>query len=173
MRHRARARRSALACAVALLAVAAGPATPASATAPDASLTDIEDQVMCVSCHTPLAVSESPQGNAEREFIRSMIARGDSRHRILDELVAQYGPGVLALPRAHGFNLVVYILPPAVVLAALAALVYSLPRWRRRASAAEAAGAVSGSAGAVSGAAPGLDPADALRLDDELARFDR
>jgi cytochrome c-type biogenesis protein CcmH len=129
------------------------------------SLTDIEDQVMCVSCHTPLAVSESPQGNAERDFIRSLIARGDSRSQIMRELVAQYGPAVLALPRAHGFNLVVYILPPLAVVIAVGALVYSLPRWRRHARSAAATRAAS--------APPSLDEADAQRLEQELAQFGR
>lgn len=119
---------------------------------------------MCVSCHTPLAVSESPQGNAERDYIRSLIARGETKAQILHELVAQYGPSVLALPRARGFNLVVYVLPPAGLLAAIAALAWSLPRWRRRARL---------------GSTPGTDPAaalapdDARRLEGELAQFGR
>jgi cytochrome c-type biogenesis protein CcmH/NrfF len=151
-----------LALAIALaMALAVAPGAGAMA-APQVSLTDIEDQVMCVSCHTPLAVSESPQGNAERDFIRSLIARGDSKQKILDELVAQYGPGV------------VYILPPAALLAGLAGLVYALPRWRRRAPAAGGAGAAGApGAGAVAGSgARALTPEDAHRLDEELSHFD-
>jgi cytochrome c-type biogenesis protein CcmH len=139
-------------------------ATPALGATPRVSLTDIEDQVMCTSCHEPLAVSQSPQGNAERDLIRSLIARGDSKQQILNELVAQYGPAVLALPRAHGFNLLVYILPPALLVIGLGALAYTLPRWRRRAREA----VPEGGAGA-----PQLDPDDARRLDDDLARYGR
>jgi len=137
--------------------------TAAIAASPRASLTDVEDEVMCVACHTPLAVSESPQANSERDFIRQLIAQGDTKSEIKNALVAQYGQAVLALPRAHGFNLAVYIVPPALVLAGIAALLIALPRWRRRTRAAAARVAPSG---------PTLDPADTRRLDEDLARFD-
>jgi cytochrome c-type biogenesis protein CcmH/NrfF len=160
---RPHARAAALALAAILLLVAAAP--PALASTPRASLTDIEDEVMCVLCHTPLAVSESPQANAERAFIRTLIDQGQTKAQIKQALVEQYGQGVLALPRAHGFNLTVYVLPPALLLAGLAALAFTLPRWRRRTRAAAAARPAP--------AGPALDPAQARRLDEELARFDR
>jgi hypothetical protein len=56
-----------------------------------------------------------------------------------------------------------YILPPVVLLAGLAALAVVLPRWRRRGRAAAAL--------AVPAEAE-LDTADAKRLDEELARYD-
>jgi cytochrome c-type biogenesis protein CcmH/NrfF len=119
---------------------------------------------MCVACRTPLAVSESPQANAERAFIRALIAQGETKAQIKQALVSQYGPAVLALPKAHGFNLTVYILPPALLLAGVGLLVLTLPRWRRRARAVAAQPRAS---------APTLDPAQARRLDEDLARFDR
>jgi cytochrome c-type biogenesis protein CcmH len=135
----------------------------AAAAATRASLTDIEDEVMCVACHTPLAVSESPQANSERDYIRSLIAHGETKGQIKSALVAQYGQAVLALPSAHGFNLAVYILPPALVLAGVAMLVVTVPRWRRRA---RAAATRTGPAGAP------LEPADERRLNEDLARYD-
>jgi cytochrome c-type biogenesis protein CcmH/NrfF len=118
---------------------------------------------MCVACRTSLAVSESPEAYAERRFIQHLIDQGQTKAQIEQALVAQYGPAVLALPPAHGFNLTVYILPPALVLAGVALLAVTLPRWRRRARAAQSAGPAT---------APRPDPADARRLDDELARYD-
>lgn len=149
-----------LAPALALAALA----VPASAQAvqPRASLTDIENDVMCVSCKEPLAVAESPQAYAERNFIRSLIARGMTKSQIEDALVAQYGTAVLGKPPAHGFNLTVYVLPPALVLAGAALLAFTLPRWRRRSRAAQAA---TGSSGASR-----LAPEDARRLEEDLAR---
>jgi cytochrome c-type biogenesis protein CcmH len=152
----------ALASGVAVAALVLAPSALATS-APRTSLTDVEAEVMCLVCHTPLAVSESPQANAERDFIRTLIARGETKEQIKAALVAQYGPGVLALPRAHGFNLTIYILPPAVLLAGLAVLAFVLPRWRRR-TRAQAAGQAP--------AAPALDAADAARLEQDLARFD-
>src|SRR5437660_1797771 len=51
---------------VATLAPSALAAAPARA-----SLTDIENDVMCVSCHESLAVAQSPQAYAERSYIES------------------------------------------------------------------------------------------------------
>ena len=126
------------------------------------SLPVIERQVMCVTCKIPLQVAESPQADREREFIQSLIDEGRDEAQIKDALVAQYGPTVLGLPSAHGFDLTVYLVPLAAFLALLATLAVLLPRWRRRARA-QAAPAVD---------APQLSSADTARLDADLARFD-
>jgi cytochrome c-type biogenesis protein CcmH len=151
---------------VVLLALAATPGTATTATAATAraSLTDIENDVMCVACHEPLAVAESPQAYAERGFIRGLIAQGLTKPQIERQLVAQYGPAVLGKPPAHGFNLTVYVLPPAIVLLGLGTLAFVLPRWRRRARAARA-----GPQRANPPPAP--SEADAKRLDDDLAAY--
>jgi cytochrome c-type biogenesis protein CcmH/NrfF len=145
---------------------AASTLAPALATAasptPRASLTDIESDVMCVVCKTPLAVSQSPEADRERALITTDIAKGETKAQIESDLVQNYGPAVLGLPPAHGFNLTVYVLPPAVVLLGLAGLAFALPRWRRRAKAT-----------AIPDAAPQLATADSKRLDEDLARFGR
>jgi cytochrome c-type biogenesis protein CcmH len=126
------------------------------------SLPVIERQVMCVTCKIPLEVAESPQANREREFIQGLIDEGQDEAQIKRSLVAQYGPTVLALPSAHGFEETVYLVPLAVFLALLATIAVLLPRWRRHARA---------QAGSVLEAPP-LDPAASARLDADLARFD-
>jgi cytochrome c-type biogenesis protein CcmH len=142
------------------------PLAPAAAGAvqPRASLTDIENDVMCVACHEPLAVAESPQAYAERDYIRSLIAQGETKAQIERALVGQYGPAVLGRPPAHGFNLTVYILPPALVLIGVAVLAFTLPKWRRR------SGAAAQDAEARARAAPKLSAEDAQRLEDDLVR---
>jgi cytochrome c-type biogenesis protein CcmH len=141
------------------LAAVFGPA--AGAAAPRASFTQIESDVMCVICHEPLAVAQSPQAFSEREYIRGLIAQGESRREIEHNLVEQYGPSVLALPPAHGFNLVVYVLPPVLLAMGIAVVAITLPRWRRRSRLAAAEALPS---------AADLTPADAHRLDEDLAR---
>ena len=64
--------------------------------APQASLPDIEDEVMCVECGTVLSVSTSPVAQQERAFIREQIAAGKDKAQIKAALVDQFGPGVLA-----------------------------------------------------------------------------
>jgi cytochrome c-type biogenesis protein CcmH len=125
------------------------------------TLMDVENDVMCVVCGEPLAVADSPEAYQERDFIRGLIAKGYTKAQIERALVANYGIAVLGRPPAHGFNLSIYVLPPAVVLAGLAVLAFLLPRWRRRRAAAADAG----------GVAPRLAPADRQRLEEELSRF--
>ena len=137
--------------------------TPATALAvqPRTSLGDIEDEVMCLVCGTPLNVAESPQANRERDFIRAEVAQGKTKEEIKRDLVAQYGPNVLALPDSgDGVNWAVYVVPAVIVLAALGALLLFVPRWRRRSTTAPAA------------AATKLSKDDQQRVDRELARLD-
>ncbi len=150
--------------ALALAATSLTGAVAAAAPVAKTSLSDVEDEVMCPSCHEPLALAQSPQANAERNFIRTLIAQGDTKSEIKQALVGQYGPEVLAKPPASGFNLTVYILPPALLIAGIAILVVTLPRWRRRTAA--RAAATPASAGG-----PALSAEDARRLDEDLARY--
>ncbi len=157
-------RPAALALAVVLgsLWAGAGAIGTASATVPRTSLPVIERQVMCVTCKIPLNVAQSPQANRERAYIQGLIDEGDSQAQIKSSLVGQYGPAVLGLPAAHGFGLTAYLVPLAAVLGLLAVLALLLPRWRRQARA-QAEHEPSQAA---------LDPADAARLDADLARFE-
>jgi cytochrome c-type biogenesis protein CcmH len=147
---------------IALVLFLVAPAAAGAAVAPRASLTDIENDVMCPSCKEPLAVAESPQAISERNFIRGLIAQGMTKAQIEKELVQQYGTEVLGRPPAHGFNLTVYVLPPALVVLGALTLAVTLPRWRRRARAARAATATA--------TGPSLDPAELRRLEDDLTR---
>jgi cytochrome c-type biogenesis protein CcmH len=142
------------------LAPALAAATTQNATA-RASLTDIENDVMCVSCREPLAVAQSPQADYERRFISHLIAQNYTKPQIERILVTQYGTAVLGKPPARGFNLLIYILPPAILVGGIAILAVTLPRWRRRSRA----------AAAPPGRPPALHPRDASRLEQELARY--
>ena len=161
-------RRRAAAALAAIAATTAAAFAPAAAiaaadTTPKASLTDIENDVMCVSCHEPLAVAQSPQAIAERNYVRSLIAQGQTKAQIEQALVGQYGPAVLGKPPAHGFNLTVYILPPAILIAGIGTLALLLPKWRRRSRAnAKTRTAIP---------EPSIATADAHRLDEELRRY--
>jgi cytochrome c-type biogenesis protein CcmH/NrfF len=127
------------------------------------SFTDVEDEVMCTVCGTPLnlAPADAPFAQRERAYIRRLIAEGKNKGQIKDALARQYGDEVLGLPKGDGFNLAAYLVPIAVVLGAFALIFFALTRWR---SPRRGAGAVS---------APQISAADAQRLDDDLARFDR
>jgi cytochrome c-type biogenesis protein CcmH/NrfF len=140
--------------ALALLLVAAS-----TAHAAPASLTDLEDEVMCVVCNVPLNVAESPQADRERALIRDLIAQGRSKQEVKDALVVEYGDAVLATPHGGGVDWAAWAVPAALIAALLAVLAVFVPRWRRTAPTAAAAG-------------PALDAADARRLEEDLARYE-
>jgi len=145
---------------LALLALALAVAAPGAAGAAP-SLPDIEDEVMCLECGTALNVSNSEVADQERDFIAGLIAQGRTKPEIKDALVAEYGPRVLAMPEDDGFGIAAWLVPLAGALAAIALVVLTARRWRRRRPAAAPAGG------------PELDPDDARRLDAELAAYDR
>jgi cytochrome c-type biogenesis protein CcmH len=117
---------------------------------------------MCDVCGVPLNIAESPRAEQQRREIKQLIAKGLTKQQIEDTLVARYGPSILATPPDHGFTLAAYLVPVAVVLACLAALAIALPRWRRRRAARD---------DAAGDAEPALNPGDARRLEEDLARF--
>jgi cytochrome c-type biogenesis protein CcmH/NrfF len=137
-------------------------AAPAVAAPARTTLTIVEANLMCPSCHEPLELAQSPQAQAEKARAADLVNRGWSLRQIENWMVGQYGLAVLGKPPASGFNLTVYILPPAVLVIGIAILVYTLPKWRDR-----------GRRAAVTKLpeADPLDAVDAQRLDDDLARF--
>jgi cytochrome c-type biogenesis protein CcmH len=145
------------ACIITVLLVTLVAAT--GAVQPRASLPDIEDEVMCVQCKTPLNLSTAAVAEREREFIRREIARGKTKDEIKAGLVDRFGPAVLAMPEDEGFGLAAYLVPVLAGLLALAAVVLWLRRWR----------------GPAASTAPAKAPgaADSRRLERELAAHDR
>jgi cytochrome c-type biogenesis protein CcmH len=141
----------------------AGGAMPQSEP-PKTTLPDVEDEVMCTICGTALNLSDSPQADRERAFIRREIAAGKTKGQIEDDLVAQYGTRVLAEPPKSGFDLTAWLVPGAAILLAAIGIALGLRRWRR----ASRGGDEPPSA---PGGAP-VDPADSERLDADLARYD-
>lgn len=146
-----------------LLALAAAGSAAASEQHP--TLPELERELICPTCHEPLALSSSPIADRMRAFIRARIAAGDTKSEIKTKLVDQFGESVLAAPPKHGFNLLAWLLPliglalGAVVLAVLAR------RWSR----ARATPAPLGPSG---NGRSSLDPELERRVDEELARFD-
>jgi cytochrome c-type biogenesis protein CcmH len=99
-----------------------------------------------------------------RAFIRARIAAGDSKQEIKNELVAQFGPRVLAVPEKRGFDLIAWVLPIGGALIAAGIVAFAAWRWSRAPEPEEVPVASNGRAG--------LPPELDRRVDEELARFD-
>jgi len=137
------------ALALALAGVALGASRPNPA--------DLEAELVCPTCKTTLDQSDAPIARRMKLYIRQRIAAGASAQQIKDELVAQFGPAVLAEPPKHGFDLLAWVLPLAGLAVGVVAVGLLAWRWSRaREPAPEEP----------------LDPELEQRLDDELAHFE-
>ena len=148
--------------------------TPAATDKPEpkTNLADISDEVMCTVCGVPLELAtEAPQAEAERAYIRDLIAQGKTKDEIKDALVAQYGENVLAVPGDEGFDLAAWLVPAIAFVTAAFAIGIALRRWRR-ASVTEPAerSAERTQTGESTGSAE-PDPAAARRLDEDMGRY--
>ena len=97
---------------VALLVAAA----PAAATP---SPSDLEAEFVRPTCKTTLDQSDSPIARRMKQMIRSSLAEGKTEKQIRDELVAQFGPAVVAEPPKKGFDLLAWLAPSASSLRVL------------------------------------------------------
>jgi cytochrome c-type biogenesis protein CcmH/NrfF len=146
------------AVAVAALALA-GPAAAACAH-PRTSLTYLEGQIMCPTCHTTLDQSDSAVALRIEAQIRKRIAQCWTADQIEAELVGNFGPAVLAAPPHKGFDLIAWWLPIGGIALGAAVLAVGVWRWSRRRD------------DDVEPRDPGLDADTERQLDDLLARLD-
>ena len=144
---------------VAVLVAALVLAGPAAACAhPRTSLGYLEGQVMCPTCHTTLDQSDSAAAQRIEHFIRVRIDQCATSGQIKDELVANFGAGILAAPPRKGFDLIVWWLPIGGIVLGAIAVAFGVWRWSR--------------ARAPDDEGPPLDAETERKLDELLARPD-
>lgn len=99
----------------------------------------LASQLRCPVCQG-LSVADSPSESAQamRAQIRQLLAEGYSPDQIVGYFERSYGEFVRLVPKARGFNLLVFALP-ALALAVGATLVVRVLRRRGAAQLAEAA----------------------------------
>ena len=143
-----------------LLVVCLALAGGVAAAPPNAA--DLEAEIVCPICKTTLDQSNAEIAQRMKGYIRRRIADGASEKQIKDELVDQFGAGVLAEPPKKGFNLLAWALPigaGALGACILGAVAWSWSRRGRAEAEAEAR-------------EPGLDPDLEDRVDVALREFD-
>ena len=119
---------------------------------------------MCPVCGTTLELaSDSPQAIDEREKIRELIAEGFTKEEIKDELVAEFGPEVLAEPSKEGFDLAAWLVPGLAVLIGAVLAFIAVRRWRGNSLPPSESGLPHEDAAAA---------ADNKRLDEDLKRYE-
>jgi cytochrome c-type biogenesis protein CcmH len=93
---------------------------------------ELEGELVCPTCHTTLDQSNAAVALRMKQFVRTRIAAGDTKSEIKEQLVAQFGKGVLAAPEQSGFDLLAWVLPIAGLLAGAGVLTVLAWRWTRR-----------------------------------------
>jgi cytochrome c-type biogenesis protein CcmH len=124
------------------------------------TVADIAAQLRCVVCQS-LSVADSPSETAHqmRGVIRERLAAGETPDQVKAYFVEKYGEWILLAPPRRGFNLLVWIVPYAGLLAGVLLVIVVVRRWSRAATA--------------SVAPPPVDEAMRQRIRRELAEMDR
>ena len=95
----------------------------------------IDRMLMCPVCPAQtIDQTEVPLAKQMRAQVRELLADGATRKEVLAWFSApeRYGPGVLAEPPRSGYNLIAWIVPGVVIVAALAGGLLTLRAMRRR-----------------------------------------
>ena len=96
----------------------------------------IAAEVRCPTCESlSAAESDAAAAQAVRDEIRTRLRAGEGESEILAFLAGRYGNDILLRPEAGGVAGLVWVLPVAAVLLALAGLAWTLRRSRRVGSA--------------------------------------
>jgi len=139
---------------------------PAAAQQPPPAVSDdqvneIAEGMYCPVCeNVPLDVCGTQACHQWRELIRQKLEAGWDEEQIKAYFVSQYGARVLAAPPASGFNRLVYIVPPILLLAGALLVVWVMRAWKVRTA--------RGPHGAES--SPVLEEAYVQRLEEELEK---
>lgn len=96
-------------------------------------LYDISNELMCPVCQgQTVAESNSQLALSMKEVIKIKISEGKSKKEILDYFISQYGETILAKPPIKGFNLILWILPPIILILSLVFWVFNVRGNKRR-----------------------------------------
>jgi cytochrome c-type biogenesis protein CcmH len=127
--------------ALALIIFLSALAWPALAVTPDEIMKDpaleararhLSQELRCMVCQNQsIDDSDAPLAHDLRVLVRERLANGDSDRQVLDYLVARYGDFVLLKPPVQFDTLLLWGLPPAALLAGLAALIIMARRRQK------------------------------------------
>ncbi len=107
----------------------------------DDEVNAVAKQLYCPVCeNTPLDVCPTEACRQWRELIRDQLAEGKTEAEIKQYFVNNYGARVLAEPPRTGFNWLVYIIPPVLILIGAVILFNAFRAWTKPKSAEVGAG---------------------------------
>lgn len=106
------------------------------ATPSDDEVNAVAKQLYCPVCeNTPLDVCPTEACRQWRELIRQQLAEGKTEAEIKQYFVDNYGARVLSEPPRTGFNWLVYVIPPVLILVGAVILFNAFRAWTKPKSA--------------------------------------
>lgn len=113
----------------------AGPTVPAS----NARVQELSGQLLCMCGCTQILNECTHQGTDDclthdniMAELEHRVAGGESDSLILQSFVQEYGPQILVVPPARGFDLTAWLMPIFASLAGLTLALVVVQRWRER-----------------------------------------
>jgi cytochrome c-type biogenesis protein CcmH/NrfF len=123
---------------------AEGPAPAADAVSPiqgryvqetliDRQTREVSSKLRCVVCQG-LSLQDSPSQLAQemRAIVREKLEEGMTPDEVKAYFVEKYGEWVLLQPDPRGFNLLVYIMPVAILIGGAGFVFFKARSWTRR-----------------------------------------
>ena len=114
--------------------------TPAGAVEPDEMLKDpaleararaLSQNLRCMVCQNQsIDDSNAPLAHDLRVLVRERLTNGDNDAQVMDFVVSRYGEFVLLKPRFAWHNVLLWGLPPAILILGATALVFVARRRR-------------------------------------------
>ena len=98
----------------------------------DARVRAVASELRCPVCQGE-SIQDSPAELAQemKAIVREQLAAGRSPDEVKQYFVEKYGEWILLRPRAHGWNVLVYLLPVLALLGGGAVVARSARRWAK------------------------------------------
>jgi cytochrome c-type biogenesis protein CcmH len=100
---------------------------------PESRARRVGSQLRCPICRG-VSIADSPSELAQQMMgvVRQQIAQGKGDDDILQYFEERYGQWILLKPKAQGINLVVWLLPPLVILGGGAVILVEAKKMKSR-----------------------------------------
>ncbi|HEY2849679.1 MAG TPA: cytochrome c-type biogenesis protein [Gemmatimonadaceae bacterium] len=98
----------------------------------EARTAEIAKQLRCPVCQG-LSIQDSPSELSQqmRAVVKDQLRAGKTPDEVKAYFISKYGEWILLEPKPHGFNILVYAMPIALVIVGLAVIFFAVRKWTR------------------------------------------
>jgi cytochrome c-type biogenesis protein CcmH len=99
----------------------------------EARTAEIAKQLRCPVCQG-LSIQDSPSELSQqmRAVVKDQLRAGKTPDEVKAYFISKYGEWILLEPKPHGFNILVYAMPIALVIVGLAVIFFAVRKWTRQ-----------------------------------------